>query len=221
MCMENKMNCPVCKSLVTGYAHQKLKNLYHICSNCEFIFKDSTQIPTDDVAFTQYQTHKNSKEDECYIEYLYHFINITLKPFTQIQGETGLEFGSGPSPVLAELLSKREGATMENYDLYYAPEKCYEGKRYDFITSTEVIEHIENPLELFQFFKTHLNPGGILAVMTNFSEPTEDFLDKWHYLRDVTHISFYNPKNLEYIAREIGFELIFHDSKKCATLRAK
>lgn len=219
--MENKRNCLVCGSETRSYHHPKINNHYHVCPKCEFISKEKSEIPTDEAAYTQYQTHRNSIEDERYIEYLYHFINSTLKPFIDIKGKCGLEFGSGPSPVLAELLSKREGAKMDIYDLFYAPEKVYEGKQYDFITSTEVIEHIENPIELFEFFKSHLKSGGILSVMTYFSKPTDVFLDTWHYMRDITHISFYSPQNLEYIAQKVGFELIFQDSKKCATFRKK
>jgi 2-polyprenyl-3-methyl-5-hydroxy-6-metoxy-1,4-benzoquinol methylase len=35
---------------------------------------------------------------------------------------------------------------MEIYDSYFSPEKVFLGKKYNLITSTEVFEHLDDPL---------------------------------------------------------------------------
>lgn len=42
------------------------------------------------------------------------------------EGEkSGLDFGSGPSPVLAMIMERDYGFDMDIYDLFYSPEKPY------------------------------------------------------------------------------------------------
>ncbi len=110
-----------------------------------------------------------------------------------------LDFGSGPTPVLAELLKKR-GLRVEYFDKFYQPNEIYKNKKYDLIASTEVFEHLENPKKILKFLTSHLEPDGIIAIMTLFhSNKIDDFL-KWWYRRDPTHITFFTPKSIEVMA---------------------
>ena len=83
------------------------------------------------------------------------------------KGRTGFDFGSGPSPVLAELLSSNHGYTMDIYDKFYSPLKIYKNKKYDLVISTEVVEHLDNPIIYFKLFKELLNEQGTLSIMTS------------------------------------------------------
>ena len=166
----------------------------------------------------RYDTHNNSIDDLRYVEYFNKFLKDSVFPFVK-EIKKGLDFGSGPTPVLAKILEKNYGINMDIYDFHYAPEKSFKGNKYDLITSTEVVEHLKEPLEEFRLFESLLKENGILAVMTQFHRNNHEEFVNWHYTRDRTHISFFTPKTMKYIANITGLEIIYNDSIKCTTFR--
>ena len=97
--------------------------------------------------------------------------------------------------------------------------KVYEGKTYDLITSTDVIEHIADVRGIMQLFAAHLRPGGYLALMTQFHSNTAEHYLQWWYRRDPTHIVFYRPKSFDLLAKQFGLALRYHDDKKVVLLQ--
>lgn len=97
---------------------------------------------------------------------------------------------------------------VDQYDLYFFPEKVYQNKKYDLITSTEVFEHLQKPIEILETLVKHINDNGYIILMTKFP-PDDDktFLD-WWYRRDVTHISFFTPKSFEIMAEKVGLKVL-------------
>ncbi len=167
--------------------------------------------------YKHYAKHNNSIENEGYVAMFQDFLDKTV-----LKDKTGtksvLEFGSGPGPVLSELL-KREGFEVDIYDKFFSPKKVYKDKLYDYVTSTEVIEHISDPVFIMNFFNTHLKVGGYLALMTQFhNNKVEDFLS-WWYCRDLSHISFFMPQTFEVLAARCGFEVVYSDDIKVILLR--
>ncbi len=213
------MTCKICNSpTITFYDNIMKSNFFH-CSSCEFIFKDATSYVSTERELQQYENHNNSFESPGYVQMFQDFMDVTIAPYRH-EIKTALEFGSGPGPVLAELL-KREGFEVDLYDKYFSPEKVYKNKQYDLITSTEVIEHIDNTLELFSFFKTHLKSGGYLALMTQFHDNTQEGFLKWWYRKDPTHITFYRPHTFKVLAEKFDFTLLNFDHKKTVLLQRK
>ncbi|HHD84192.1 MAG TPA: class I SAM-dependent methyltransferase, partial [Campylobacteraceae bacterium] len=102
------------------------------------------------------------------------------------------------------ILMEKCGFSMDIYDCFYAPDETVFKKRYDFITSTEVIEHLHDPMGELTRLWTLLKPDGVLGIMTAFR--VEDFAD-WYYKRDLTHIRFFTPKTFEWIAKKLGAQL--------------
>lgn len=212
--------CKVCKGVTTQWVIGKKHTTYHYCSNCEFLSKDSSHQITSEEELKIYNYHFNSIEDSSYVAYFNHFIETSILPFVS-EGKFGLDFGSGPSPVLAQLLMRDYGYAMDIYDLFYAPEKVYLGQKYDLITCTEVIEHIPSPLETFETFKDLLQTEGTLAVMTQFHPNNVDDFKVWHYMRDNSHISFFTPKTLEIIADKIGLKVVHSNERKYMTFQQR
>ena len=128
--------CKVC-STVTRTFHHKTFGMYHVCDYCGFISKDKSDHVSALAQQTIYDSHNNSIEDPVYVEYFDHFLKEAVLPYTT-NGNCGLDFGSGPSPVLAQILSDAYGYNMDIYDLFYSPEKSYISKTYDLITVTEI-----------------------------------------------------------------------------------
>lgn len=207
--------CILCKSQTEKIHHPQIGDYYY-CMYCEFITKDYQQLVSKEAELKLYSRHNNSVEDPVYVEFFYKFLNDAVFPYTT-SGKKGFDFGSGPSPVLAQILERNHNYYMDIYDLFYSPEKVFVGQKYDLVTTTEVVEHLKNPLEYFKLFSKLLKPGGVLAVMTLFHQNDEAHFLNWHYIRDWSHISFYTPKTMEYIASEVGLKVIHTNDVRYTT----
>ena len=211
------MQCRICQGPTQAFFDEYMQCETFHCPECEFIFKDTQAIVSEEKELKVYQQHNNTEENLGYVAMFRDFIDKTIAPHRE-KIETALDFGSGPNPVLARML-EREGFATDHYDKFFAPEKVYEGKRYDLITSTEVIEHISDVQGVMQLFSEHLNPGGYLALMTQFHSNTEEHYLQWWYRRDPTHIVFYRPRSFEVLAEQYGLTLRYHDDKKLILLQ--
>ena len=149
------MNCPLCISSDTDAFLQtcqkehgvKTDKFYWLCKNCDLIYLDSQCYLSQEQEKARYATHNNSDSDEKYKK----FLNQILEPLrTRVDmGCTGLDYGCGPSVVLSRWISDM-GRSCENYDpLFYPGEKKLE-KQYDFVVSTEVIEHFDQTWHEFK-----------------------------------------------------------------------
>jgi 2-polyprenyl-3-methyl-5-hydroxy-6-metoxy-1,4-benzoquinol methylase len=121
--------------------------------------------------------------------------------------QKGLDFGCGPGPALSEMM-KEAGYDMEVYDPFYFNNPVVLDKKYDFITSTEVVEHLQNPGEVFSGLFNMLKPGSYLGLMTKLVLNFEAFKN-WHYIHDLTHICFYSPETFHHLADIYSAELEF------------
>jgi len=198
--------CKICQSSVRSLVDEKKSLTYYRCLECGFIYLDDDLIVSQEREKKQYDQHHNGFENQGYVTMFETFIERAIVPYLK-DIKTALDFGSGPGPVLYKLLENR-GVETEIYDLYFSPKKVYEGKSYDLITSTEVFEHLQNPLEIFSLLVEHLNPNGYMVLMTKFPpKDDQEFLD-WWYRRDPTHISFFTPKSFEVVAEEVGVTVV-------------
>lgn len=117
----------------------------------------------------------------------------------------GLDFGSGPGPTLS-LIFEEAGHQCEVYDKFYADDKEKLKTEYDFISSTEVVEHLASPNEIFELLFSLLRPSGMLGLMTKLHTKNIDF-GAWHYKNDPTHICFYSPTTMQYLANRFYKQL--------------
>ena len=198
--------CKICYEITRTVVDKKRKISYYRCISCGFVYLDDKFIVDVNSEKSQYEMHENSFESLGYVKMFEDFIEIAVAPYEK-NLNTALEFGCGTGPVLAELL-KRRGMTVDKYDIYFYPEKIYEGKKYDLITSTEVFEHLQNPIKVLELLAKHTNDNAYVILMTKFP-PDDDgvFLD-WWYRRDVTHISFFTPKSFEIMADKVGLRVV-------------
>lgn len=120
-------------------------------------------------------------------------------------GACGLDYGCGPAPALPPML-REAGFEVATWDPIYDARADVLERRYDFITCTEVIEHLHRPADTFRRLHRLLEPGGWLGLMTRFQTDDDRFAN-WHYRRDPTHVVFYREETLEHVAGRLGWEI--------------
>ena len=118
---------------------------------------------------------------------------------------SGLDFGSGPGPLL-KLMFEEQGHSMSHYDSFYTPDKAVFHEMYSFITATEVVEHLHRPLEDLDRLWSCLLPGGYLGLMTSLNLPELNF-EAWHYIKDDTHVVFFAPQTMNWLAKRWGAQI--------------
>ncbi len=95
---------------------------------------------------------------------------------------------------------------MDLYDKFYARDQSVFERSFDFITLTEVLEHLCDPVFELERLASILKPKGILAVMTQTLTQDIDF-KSWYYKNDPSHIGFYNERSLRDLASLLGLEI--------------
>jgi hypothetical protein len=91
------------------------------------------------------------------------------------------------------------GFSMAVYDHFYANDIQSLAKKYDFITASEVVEHLHNPAGDLNMLWTLVKPGGYLGIMTKQVVDKKAF-SRWHYKQDPTHVCFFCPATFQWLA---------------------
>lgn len=201
--------CPLCSSLNTGLFFRDNKRRYMKCRHCCLIFVPEPYWLSRKQEKAVYDRHQNDPSDSGYRR----FLSRLSKPLAErIQpGQKGLDFGCGPGPTLSVMLEE-EGHLVTLYDPFYHNQVSVFDQTYDFITSTEVVEHLHTPAQTFDTMFGMLRPGGWLGLMTKLATDKEAFT-KWHYIRDMTHVCFYSRPTFSYLAERfnVGLTIIGAD----------
>lgn len=198
-------NCKICQGNTIKLIDKQLRITYSVCQECGFIHKDEEYHVDKKEELNQYSLHNNSFESVGYVNIFVNLIKDYILPL-KIKGKA-LEYGSGPGPVLKELL-QREGYAVYDYDPFFNNNKEYLNYKYELITSTEVVEHFFNPLVEFARLSSLLKHAGYLVITTKLrTMEIDSFLD-WWYRRDTTHVSFYTMKSLSIIAKLYNLKIV-------------
>jgi len=131
------------------------------------------------------------------------------------KGARVLDYGSGPTPVLAGILAQ-EGFEVTAYDPYFAPSAPLD-RPFDAIVSVETFEHFRQPGREMDRLAAMLVPGGLLLAMTELRLPDCDFRT-WHYAGDETHITFYSDETFRFISAAWALRLVETDAKRLVVL---
>ncbi|MFK7945622.1 MAG: class I SAM-dependent methyltransferase [Paracoccaceae bacterium] len=153
----------------------------------------------------QYLHHENDPQDPCYRAFLSKLADPLLARLPP--GSEGLDFGCGPGPALAAML-REAGHSVALYDPFFAKNPAVLDGQYDFITCTEVAEHLHTPARVFRRLRRILRPGGCLAVMTAFLTDEARFTS-WHYRKDPTHVVLYRAETFEKLAAQLAMTCEF------------
>ena len=179
---------------------------YFRCETCDLTFLDPAQRPSPEEERAEYALHQNDPDDVRYRAFLQQALGPLL-PRLQ-PGAQGLDFGCGPGPALSIMLAEAGYPTAE-YDPNFRPDAALLTRTYDFITCTEVVEHLHRPGEVFARMDAMLKPGGFLSIMTERLTPARDFAG-WRYRRQPSHVVFYSDQTIDWMARRFGWRSSLH-----------
>lgn len=203
------MKCKICNNLNLHLFKDNNKS-YYLCKTCECIFLDDLYILNETEEKKRYSTHNNSLQNKGYVSILSNFIDESVFPFFKPNKNLlSLDYGCGPNPVLSILLNKYYSSFY--YDPYFFNDINYLNNNYNIITSTEVFEHIKDPVISLIHLKNILSNQGIISIMTKFHPNNIYDFTNWYYKRDPTHIIFYTIKTFKVISHIINLKIIYNN----------
>lgn len=199
--------CPLCKEKNAQEFFQDKRRNYLRCQICNLIFVPSSHYVSAADEKSRYDLHQNLPADPDYRRFLSRMfipLSQSLPP-----GSRGLDFGCGPEPVLSRMFEEA-GYPMTTYDYFYNNDPFALTKQYDFITATEVVEHLHNPGKDLDRLWACLKPGGHLGIMTKLAGDQGNF-SQWYYKNDRTHVCFFSQPTFTWLAVRWTAEVSFID----------
>lgn len=199
-------SCFLCgNSNIIWFCKDKKRD-YLKCLCCNLIFIPEKQRLSRNEEVKRYNLHQNNMNNDGYLNFLYKLI----KPLSSIVASKscGLDFGSGPNPVLSAILSTKYEYLMTNYDVFYNPEDSAFNHKYDFITAIEVLEHLYYPGKELTRLWNCLKTGGVFAVMTKVLDEKDSF-ENWFYKNDPTHVVFFSKSTFIWLKNKLHAEIKF------------
>ena len=198
--------CPLCCSKQSQPYFKNKDASYFSCSSCDLVFTPKEFHLSEAAEKTRYDSHQNNPEDEHYRAFLSKAFNPVMDCIKS--GAKGLDFGSGPGPTLS-LMFEEQGYAVDLFDKFYANDQHIFNNQYDFITATEVVEHLSKPGDELNRLYSMLNTGGTLAIMTKMINDQVDFAS-WYYKDDPTHICFFSQTTMNYLAKSWNSRVQFY-----------
>ena len=212
--------------------------LYHECLDTGTIFANPR--PTQNTLNKFYSSAKSSNYwyNKFYLPKLKFRINKTIKPkasflinnFSQYQKKKILDVGSGAGFFLKEIKKKWPKANLyalepssimakkckeHNISVYESTiENFKTNKKFDVITSFELLEHVFDPYIFLKKIYDILNKNGILYFTTLSGKGFDIQLlkENSNSIYPPYHINFFNINSLKIILKKIGFKKILIDT---------
>jgi SAM-dependent methyltransferase len=207
-------HCPLCSGAVAFYCKDTRRE-YFQCVVCELVSVPRAQHLKQTEEKAHYDLHQNCPSDQGYRAFLKRVFDPLTAKIEQDAAEQGrsisdfhgLDFGSGPGPTLS-LMFEEDGYSMAIYDSFYAADDSVFLQQYDFITATEVVEHLSAPAVEINKLWQILKPDGWLGIMTK-RVTGRDAFTTWHYKNDPTHIVFFSDGTFLWLADKLDAQLEF------------
>ncbi len=202
--------CPLCGQSCTQQLVSR-RGTFLECATCLGVHRLREEWPSPQQERALYQTHENSVADPRYRRFLSRLADPLMARLAS--GACGLDFGSGPAPALCAMLSECGFPTVA-HDPWFLPNESWTERTFDFITLTEVAEHLHEPARVLDDLLSHLRPHGLLAIMTEWYKGQTPF-DDWRYARDPTHVFFYRRETFLWWARSRRLSVEFPEQNVC------
>lgn len=235
----NKQNntvvpCPVCHNTETHYFVTKNNYSFNRCMECDFVFLNP--MPDQDALNEQYMDAEKEPEptyNKSGSRLRRAFIKLP-RFFPYAFRKNTLDFGCGGGFIayaLSFIAKSSTGIDISENAIEYAKQRfrrpnyfCMDfvqlletKEKYDFVYSSEVIEHVSD-INLYMKVLQHLvKKGGYLYITTpdlGHSKVPED-ITKWDVFWPPIHVQHFTRKTVHILFEKYGFEIVrFYSNKK-------
>lgn len=185
------------------------------CESCKLVFKNPKIKNSDAIAL-----YNNSNIQQYKIPYRIDH-HAVLKIISQLKPSSVLDFGCYTGDLLSEI---SEDVTKYGVEINNAAAKLAADRsngiivenieslkdKVDCIVLCDVIEHLDNPANALLNFKNYLNDSGIIVITTGNSDHWFSRIlgCRWYYSSNAEHISFINPRWLNWFCDSYSFNLL-------------
>lgn len=218
--MTDDISCALC-------AHSQLKLILeqdhwaiYRCMNCRFVFKSGNSFHYENLPgeyFSKYNFDRSKEVDE--------IIRILNKLFQNLEGINLIEIGSGTGSLLSGF--KKYGINVYGFEPsksavaiaksvfglstitngYFAADKIHVEPNVFLLY--DVIEHLADPIALFQEFRRSMPSNSFLIVKSGNPSSLNARLypSKWIYFLMNEHVAFYDEKSLSVLCGKTGLRV--------------
>ncbi len=216
-------NCLLCNSTkINKLANYSTANLV-VCEDCGFVFSQNK--PSDIELLEYYKKYPITLACRSVItvKRYYELLDI-LETFRRHNNIIDIGCGEGH---FLEVAKKRNwnvyGIEFSDVKVSICKEKgikvlqgrlnpdSYEKDFFDVIISSEVIEHINYPVQEIINFQTILRKGGAVYLTTpNFGSLSRLILkERWRIIEYPEHLCYFTPKTMSFLLEKAGLKPIF------------
>ncbi len=230
------MRCPVCNSDSILDSCQSGKNRVMRCQSCSSEFLKNYKQNRDHIYSRSYYDPWNLEEDDTATARMKHlnFQNLIDRLEKRCEGVNGkkfLDIGCATGYMLD--VAREKGCEVYGVELSTwactqavkrhknvfnkSLEECSFARNFfDFISMTDVLEHIDSPHIFFEELNRIIKRGGYVLITTpdNLSWSRRCMGRKWFHFNKDDHIIFYNRKALSYISGLHGFQVLEEKSNR-------
>lgn len=214
------VKCPICEN-ENGFkvvkAHCAIPSfcagetlVRYDCPKCNVIFgpMDVINMTTPEIC-NMYRRHYDDKKQEREQRLENDIVGIDHTS----PGDSVLNWGSGPASLAVSKLKKERGIDLYNFDPFGRPdyniitdEKDLKDN-YDLIISSDVIEHLQDPVGEFMKMKKRLKDKGKMLHVT----------ECYRYTIEITkfHLFFFKGNSVDVLAEKTGFKVLEKSNNSC------
>lgn len=172
------MKCLLCQHACQLFNQNPFGHFWS-CPHCRAICRDPKEFLSQQAERHRYLLHQNALDNPGYQQYFVSIIDQAISPFFSLGRDSlGLDYGSGPQPVLAQVTDKYYQQKVVNFDPYFATDtSLLKDQAYQLISCIEVAEHFHLPASEFRQLHRLLSPKGILCCVLTLPLKNERILN--------------------------------------------
>jgi 2-polyprenyl-6-hydroxyphenyl methylase/3-demethylubiquinone-9 3-methyltransferase len=192
---------------------------YFRCRNCRFIFTDHFDAWSSEMMGSRIYNADYHLADPEFEEQRPNATAHDLAGWLrERRGElVGLDYGGGKGALAAAM--RADGFDYDSYDPFFA-ENTSPKRRYDLVTSFEVMEHNPDPHVFLKELLSFLKSDGVVLISTALA-PDDVTPDWWYIAPRNGHISIHSADSLRHLATRAGVQVLTIDSTHLFFRRAR
>ncbi len=215
------MNCQNCSSNYTNtFIKEDILTLVK-CNDCGLITKPDVHFLYENLGKNYYNQLNFDRSKEAK-----EIVNVINKHIQNSGHLNLIEIGCGTGSLLAALREHKINVfgfepsaiacqiAAARYNLHTIKNEYFLKNTFgvvpDVILLYDVIEHLEDPLPIFQNIKKNMDQHTIIVIKSGdpYSFNAQLYPARWHYYRSDQHVKFYSKSSLDILASNAGMQQI-------------